>query len=416
MLDLSLTLRTLTKTALALTLILVVGAAAAQPRPGDILQLTPTGIVTASEIERLGPPLFEGFGTPNAHYDVATYRVVYRSTDFDGSPADIVAQLFVPVFAVPSERPVYAFGSGTTGIANVCAPSLEQPEVRRWGHYRTNMLAYAAKGFIAIFPDYLGFHDETRPQRYFSKQAEAHTMLDAIRAVYRFFDEHGERYAVRPSDKVFTAGYSQGGHAALAAADLRERYAPEVPLTGAIGYGQTNDVLTLLKEGPYYAPYIIYTYAQMYGYNEINPSALLQERWARSLTTDVNRLCVDQFQVYYPFDGSQLYTPAFYDALYNERLAEAFPAFYSRLRENASGLSGHGLPVLVVQGNQDIIITTPSQTRFVKALCEAGSLVEYHRLDGVRHRHTRPAGFGATVSFMERLAAGEAPVDHCGGL
>lgn len=383
--------------------------------PGMLIDATYTGTVGAAEIRRLGEPLFEWFGVPAAHYDVATYRVVYRSSDFDGSPADIVAQLFVPVLAVPAERPVYVFGSGTTGIADHCAPSLEQPEVRRWGHYRTNMLAYAAKGFIVIFPDYLGFHDATRPQRYFSKLAEGHTMLDGIRAVYRFFEQHGEGYLVTPSDKVFTAGYSQGGHAALAAADLRPHYAPEVPLSGVIGYGQTNNVTTLLKEGPYYAPYIFYTYAQMYG-PEIDPAAYLQDRWAATLAQDVNRLCVDQFQVYYPFDGRQLYRPEFYDALYGGRLAEAFPSLHARLEENLSGLSGHGLPVLVIQGNQDIIITTPSQTAYVRALCAAGSPVEYYRLDGVRHRHTRPAGFAATVAFMERLAAGEAPISHCGEL
>ena len=383
-------------------------------QPGSLLEVLTINTKTPQEIMQLGPPLFEGFGVPDAHYSVDAYRVRYLSTDFDGTPAEITAQLFVPRVDEPSATPLYVFGSGTTGIADVCAPSLEQPEVRRWGHYRTNMLAYAAKGFIVIFPDYLGFHDSERPQRYFSKEAEAHTMLDAVRATYNFFDEFDK--VIRPSDQVFTAGYSQGGHAALAAADLRERYAPEVPLTGVIAYGTTNDVTTLLREGPYYAPYIFYNYADMYGTDEINPSAYLQGHWAATLTTDVNRLCVDQFQTYYPFNGAELYRADFHAALYGDRLAAEFPELYRRLEENRSGLSGHGVPTLIIQGNQDIIVTTPSQTRYVQQLCESGSTVEYHTLDGVRHRHTRPAGFSATVAFMNRLVNGEAPLSDCGSL
>lgn len=70
------------------------------------------------------------------------------------------------------------------------------------------MLAYAGLGYIVIFPDYLGFNDSDRPQRYFSKLAEGHVMLDAVRAVFRFFESPG--HAVRPSPAVFLTGYSQG--------------------------------------------------------------------------------------------------------------------------------------------------------------------------------------------------------------
>ena len=116
-------------------------------------------------------------------------------------------------------QPVLVFGSGTTGIADAGAPSLEQPEVRRLGWYTANMLAYAAQGFIEIFPDYIGFNDPARPQRYFSKAAEGHVMLDAARAASSLASAPGT--PVRAAAKVFAAGYSQGGHAAFSAADLR---------------------------------------------------------------------------------------------------------------------------------------------------------------------------------------------------
>jgi pimeloyl-ACP methyl ester carboxylesterase len=346
-------------------------------------------------------PLFEGLEPPNPRFAVDTYLLRYRSTDFDGSPAVIQAGLFVPRYAEAEDRPVLVFGSGTTGIADVCAPSLEQPEHRKWGHYKANMLAYASAGFITIFPDYLGFNDPQRPQRYFSRRAEGHALLDAARAVQAFFKAYPQ--TVRPSGIVFAAGYSQGGHAAFAAADLQPQYAPEVALRGVIGFGATTDVTALLKEGPYYAPDIFYSYAAMYG-ERIDPAAYLQERWARTLKADVECMCVDEFQKYYPFDGKKLYRPEFYAALHGELLDREYPALAAALAANRSGLSGNGLPALLVQGDRDVIVTVATQSRFAEELRLAGSKVSLLVLEGILHRQTRQAGFRASVEWMENLA------------
>lgn len=391
--------------------------ACAKPAPATLVEAVPTGRADIAEIQELTRPFFEGFEVPAPVYAVKTYRLRYRSRDFDGSQAEILAQLVVPDPERPVERPVLAFGSGTTGVADLCAPSLERPELRRWGHYIGNMLAYAGQGFIVVFPDYLGFNDPSRPQRYFSKIAEGQVMLDAVRAVFDFFAEGKERRKVkaRPSAAVFIAGYSQGGHAAFAAADLRASYASEVNLTGVLGFGSANDVEALFRDGPTYAPYILYSYEQIYGAVEIDPARYLQERWARSLEADAGRLCVDEFQSYYPADGSKLYQAEFYEALYGGGLTAAFPELHARFEENRSGLSGHALPALIVQGLEDTIVTPVSQSRFVSELCSMGSPVLYLKLPGVRHRYTRAAGFRASLDWMERLARGETPPSDCGG-
>ena len=409
-------------------------------QPGELLSVKQTAHYPVAEIQTEITPLFEPFGLPDVTYPVDVYWIQFHSSDFDGSPAVARAQLFIPLLrreadAVPSiepygdERtegeitplPILTFGSGTTGIAERCAPILEIPELNRWGSYHANMLAYAAEGFIVIFPEYIGFGDPDTPQRYFSKAAEAYVMLDSIRAVYRFFDttfsdgtfsdgtNRSDFYRLLPSKTVFAAGYSQGGHAAHAAADLRPDYAPELPLTGLVGFGQTNNVATLMREMAYYAPYIIYTFAEMYGHDEIDPADYLQPKWLPTLEEDMYRFCVEEFQFYYPMKGEELYTAEFHAALVEERLHDEFPAMAKRLEENLAGLSGHGLPALVLQGEQDIIITTPEQTRFVEQLCAAGSAVTYEVLPGARHRDVRPAGFRLSVEWMRALARGDEP-------
>ena len=388
---------------IAAALLLLLGTipmASPQDAPGTLVSSAFTGAFPVVEIQTLQKVLFQNYAAPPVpRLAVDTYRLRYASTDFDGDSAMITAELFVPSLGAAADCPVLVFGSGTTGIADPCAPSLEQWEVRHFGDYRANMLAYAAQGFIVLFPDYLGFNDPSRPQRYFSKPAEAHTMLDGIRAVFRYF-EHSMK-------KVFVAGYSQGGHAAFAAADLLRSYAPELSLAGVIGFGATTDVEALLREGPAYAPLIFYTYSAMYGTAEIDPGAYLQERFALSLAKDVSEMCVDQFQTYYGFDGAKLYRPEFHRELYANRTATSYPSLSKRLAENRAGLSGHGLPALVLQGGTDFVVTSPTQARFVEELRKAGSAVRYIVYPEVPHKGIRQAGFAASMEWMDLLVRGQ---------
>ncbi len=396
--------------------------------PGEILGLAHEGTFSIPMVLEETVQLFEPFGLPEARYPVDRYLVRFRSTDVDGSPAVIRGQLYVPRLSgatslqgvtgpqgATTELPVIVFAAGTTGIGEQCAPILEVPAVNRWGWYLANMLAYASQGYIVLFPEYLGFGDRHTPQRYFDSVAEAHVMLDAIRAVYRIF-EQPDRLAysgVRPSQMVFAAGYSQGGHAAHAAADLRPSYAPEVPLTGLIGFGQTNNVATLMREMAYYAPYIIYAYSRIHGADQINPADFLQERWMVTFEQDIYGLCVEEFQFHYPRDGAELFTPEFWRALTIGGMEERFPVMARVLAENYAGMSGHGIPTLVLHGDADIIVSTAAQTRFVQDLCDTGVPVEFVIMPGARHRDTRPAGFKRSVEWMRLIERGESPPNHC---
>lgn len=382
--------------------LLVAGNVHAQTVGGTINSFRFEERLSAAEIATDSAALFEDFERPDPVLPVDIYEIRFMTRDADGTPIEALASLYIPVTTARDEAPVLAFGSGTTGLGNQCAPSREVPEEIRWGWYRQNMMAYASQGIITIFPDYVGFNHPDIPQRYFSKIAEGHLMLDALRAARRAFREYAADIpsAIRPGSGNVTAGYSQGGHAALAALDMNESYAPELRMDGGIGFGSTNDVEMLMREAAYYSPNIIYTYLQIYGRDLVNPAELLQPQWLPTLEEDVMRMCVNEFQFYYPFEGEPLYTERFYRALQEYRLDEEFPAFKDVLDQNVAGLDGHRKPVLMVQGNQDIIVTNPAQRRFAERLRAAGSEVELIEMEGVRHRHTRPAGFAASVRFI----------------
>lgn len=384
--------------------------------PGQILYVEHYARYTAEEIEAQGDWLFSQTGIPAAHNGADQFVLHYRSTDVDGTPVPIRAQLFVPLLDEAAERPLHIFAAGTTGVSEKCAPIIEDPVRNRWGDFRTNMLAYAGRELISMFPEYLGFGLPDIPQRYFSKVAEAHVMLDAARAAQNFFadslyselSDSGQLVAATPSQHLFLAGYSQGGHAAHAAADLQPEYAPEIGITGLIGFGQTNDVAMLMREMPYYSPYIIYTYAEIYGRDVIDPADYLLPRWMESYEADIMGLCVEEFQHHYPRDGRDLFTPEFYRALHNDlegfRMARVFPDMAQALRENRAGFDGHGLPSLILHGEKDNIVSIAAQDRFAEALRRGGSEVEYIILPGALHRDTRPAGFEQSVTWMYEQA------------
>lgn len=369
--------------------------------PGDIVKIVENTSFSVDETEEAIIPFFENFRHEPMKYGVKSYNIQFISTDFDGSEAIIYAQVFIPDSLEAKEFPVYVFGSGTTGISDECAPSLEIPEERRWGWYKQNMLAYAGSGFITIFPDYLGFNDPDRPQRYFSKEAEGHVMLDSIRAIGNLYEmDQFSSLKATPADKVFTAGYSQGGHAAFAAADLYREYAPEIELTGVIGYASTNNIATLFREGVCYGAEIIYTYMKMYGEDKINPAEYLNSSFIPTFEEDASSMCVDVFQYYFSYDSKKLFNPDFYNALYGQTLAEDYPVLFKYMEMNNTGLSGHGIPAFVVQGGTDFIITTKSQDLFVEELKSLNSEVKYTVYDGIPHKYTRMAGFADSVIWM----------------
>ena len=384
----------------------------AQTQPAVALALPPGSLVEVIYEERLGPTAvqqaaassFGRFGIPPVDNAVDVYQIQFVTTGLEGEVAVVSAALFVPVESPRGAAPLYVFGSGTTGLAGVCAPSRESELPRPLGDYRGYLAPYAGRGIVTVFPDYLGFEDPVRPQAYFHAASEAHVLLDAARATRTLFTE--APWLGELQDAVLMGGYSQGGHAAFAAADLRPWYAPEIPLLGMIGYGATTDVQPLFLEGPFYAPYVLASWSAIYGREQVDPAAVLAERWLPSLQNEALSVCVDRAQQIYPFDVEAMYTPEFARALRTGTLARDFPGLHALFEENATGLSGHGLPALVVQGGQDVIVHDATQERFVAALCALGSDVQYLNVRDARHRETRPAGFDAAVTWIWERSAG----------
>jgi len=366
--------------------------------PGSIISWELEGTLLPDDIDALSDELFEGYTAPRARYSVDIYWVKFNSLYPDGETATITAQIFIPEYNERDVRSVYVFGAGSTGLRDSCRPSREHILGIRWGLYRSHVLAHAGQGSIGILPDYMGFGDPERLQYYMVAESEARVLLDSIRALKYFISAIELKTVSRTSH--FTAGFSQGGHAAFAAADFRDKYAPEITLNGVIGYGPTTDIFALFREYSDVAPMVLFTYSNLYGLENVDPSKILVEKYSATLERDLLRMCVGGIQGYYPQTPEGLFKEDFIQALTDASLDREYPKLFSTIQRNNSGLGGHKTPAVIYQGGYDIVVKPETQEQFVEKLRAQNSPVDYVFYKNARH-DTRQISFNEARLWIE---------------
>jgi predicted esterase len=383
---------------------------------GAILESTFIESVSIDEIDGISQRFYPSSNFVTATHAVDIYRVRFQSSNELGEPEDAQADLFIPRADGPDEFAVFVYAPGTTGIGNACPPSREAEVGRAWGGYRPHMLTYAGQGFIGVLPDGQNYDNPDRPHEYFISEIEAHVVLDSARAAYNFYaTEMADAVQAQPTNAVFIAGYSNGGHMAFAAKDFAEEYAPELPIRGVISHGATTNAEILMQENPIFSPYLIYVYRHYYGSETITPEQVFAMEWLPTFRSDVLNKCVDEIFAYYSNDPQRMYNARFRTALANGQLAEQYPIFKAVLDANYAGIfGGFDIPVAFFQGTADYTVTPPSQERFATDLCRRGQPVTYESLPAVQHVSTRQSSFVATLEWMRNILAGETPRNDCG--
>ena len=136
----------------------------------------------------------------SAHYTVDCYRVVYGSHDGLGNPISLSGLLALP--RGTTARGLVSWQHGTTTTRDQVPSNLSTEGVAA-------AIVFAGNGFATLAPDYVGL----------GQSRLTHTYLvadDAARAVIDLIDSVAQTPGV-PSTAPFLIGFSQGGHASLAA-------------------------------------------------------------------------------------------------------------------------------------------------------------------------------------------------------
>ncbi|MBN2393700.1 MAG: hypothetical protein JXR84_23410, partial [Anaerolineae bacterium] len=384
----------------------------ATPTATPVAEVTATPMVTGGDVTEVS--YIERFW-PSGPYPVDLYRITFETVDEFGQIVETQADLYIPYVETEEAFPVLGHAAGTTGVGNGCAPLDERATGRSWGSYHAHSLAYAAQGYIIVFPNWLHFEDPQRIHGYFVAELQGHTLLDAVRATYRFWDlNQALDTQAEPAQAAFMMGYSSGGHAIFAAKDHAQAYAPELPVEGVIGFGAVTNPGLLLQEDPIFGPYLVYAYRNFYGEEIIDPAEVYLPLWVSDFEGDVLSTCVDQIFYYYSHSARRMYEPEFREVLYDGRLAAVYPEFAEKLAANTAGLGGGtDIPVLILQGTADTVITPPSQQAFMDQLCALGNSVTMYEYEAATHADIRWRSYADVLAWMEDTVLGNAPRSDC---
>jgi alpha-beta hydrolase superfamily lysophospholipase len=171
-----------------------------------------------------------------------------------------------------------------------------------------------------------------------------------------------------------------------------------------------------MYDSPRYAPYIVYAYRDFYGAEVVDPEDILLPTWNSTFEEDVTSKCIDEVFNHYTNDPARMFTPEFREALYGDRLAEAYPLFKAKLDANDSNQKAYpDVPVILLHGAADPIVKVRTIEAFAAYLCGTGHNVTYNRYPGVDHFQTRQHSFYDTLLWMEYILDGNTPSSNCPG-
>lgn len=197
-----------------------------------------------------------------ADYDVDVFRVRYFSPGVDGLPDTLSGMVAIPAGGTEA-MPMVLFQHGTTD---------GRFDVPSSGEFFNILLevGFAGQGFIVSSADYLGMGYSKGFHPYVHARTEATAGIDMLLAAREVCDLQ----QVEWSDFLFVSGYSQGGHAAMAA--HREIQLEGIPLevTGSAPMSGPYSISTEMKSRilseevytyPAYLPYLLHGYQTVYG-------------------------------------------------------------------------------------------------------------------------------------------------------
>lgn len=306
----------------------------------------------------------------------SAHRIMYRSTDTHGDPIAVTGTVLVPdePWHGEGKRPIIGYAPGTRGIGDACAPSKTLAAGLDYeGPFLAGLLA---AGYGVVVTDYQGLGTPGM-HTYVNRKAEAHALLDAIRAAQRL-----DIAGLPDNGPVATAGYSQGGGASAAAAELAPRYAPELDFVGAFAGAPPANLEKVANylDGGYGAGLIGYALRSLnYAYDLHIPS-LLNDKGMR-LWHDIADQCIVETLPAYAFTDSASLTKS------GKPLA-----YYMNQQPYASAIAKQRIdqrepqaPVLVVHSRFDDLVPYGQSRAMAESWCEMGATVQFTTLLAPTH-------------------------------
>lgn len=309
-------------------------------------------------------------------------RLMYKSTDANGEAVAVTGAYVEPAakWRGDGPRPLVAVAPGTMGQGDQCAASmaLEHPlqlngQTVSVGYEDLSVYRLLLRGVAVVVTDYVGLGTTDRLHTYVNRVDGAHAVLDAVRAA-RSLDSA----SVTSDSRVGLFGYSQGGGAAAAAAELQPSYAPDVQLAGTYAGAPPADLTEVTKaiDGSDLAGALGWS---LNGFLQTEPALRpIADRYineaGQEALKDLSTMCVGDALFGYGGDSSTDWTRTGQSI---SDVIRAEPALQSFLAEQRIGSTAPGSPVRVATGVSDDLVPHGQARRLAVDWCGKGGKVTY---------------------------------------
>ena len=325
-----------------------------------------------------------------------TMLVLYRSLDPNGKAIAVSGTIDLPKGKAPKGGfKVISWAHGTTGAADVCAPSRNVD-----GGPADNYITYTngrgdgwlKAGYAVLRTDYEGL-GTPGPHRYFAGASEGRGVVEIALAAHQLYPTLSKDWVI--------GGHSQGGQAALFAASLAPKLAPKLNMKGVFSYapgshlyeqghavgslGAGTEGLTAL------AVMILNSAARESG---VDPSTLVTPQIA-ALLPKIEQVCSAQLggaDIFGAIQPKNVLKPG-------ATILDSIDAALTAMNPNVK-VKG---PVLILQGLDDNTAFPVFTNLLVNELKKSGNNVTYETFAGLTHSGvvTDPAAGAVVLAWLK---------------
>ncbi|MFJ8111792.1 lipase family protein [Streptomyces sp. NPDC096132] len=309
-------------------------------------------------------------------------RLMYKSTDSAGQPVAVTGAYIEPAAAWKGggARPLVAVAPGTMGQGDQCAASLglEHPLTVNWqtlsvGYENLAIYRLLARGIAVVVTDYAGLGATDRLHTYVNRVDEAHAVLDSVRAARSL-----PGTSLTAGSRVALYGYSQGGGATAAAAELQPSYAPDITLAGTYAGAPPADLVAVTKaiDGSDLAGALGWSVNGFVQSDpELKPIAEAHLNAAgKAALKDLSTMCVGDALLAYNSARSSSWTT---DGSSISEIVQSEPALKAFLAEQRIGTLEPASPVRLATGTADDLVPHAQARALAVAWCAKGADVTY---------------------------------------
>jgi len=352
---------------------------AESPQPSYQYYVSATQNATLSAASLRTLALFAGQSDIAAliKYDVKPYKIVYQTT-YKGNKINASGLILIPD-GITDQAPIISIQHGTAFLKSD-APTISGSD---------GMELFASAGYVTLLPDYIGYGASSSVfHPYYDKEYSANAVIDFINAGKEFLTTQHVSF----SNKLFLAGYSEGGYVTLAAAhEIETNAARGLNVTavaaGAGGY-DLNDMLGGIAtesyyDYPSYIAFVLMAYNNTYDWHK-PLSYFFNTPYAAALGTYMDGAHDgDEINSQLTTDMPTLFESGFYARL---RQADQETDFKQAIAKNDVSGWNTSLPIRLYHGTDDEIVPVENSEITLQHFQNAGSTsVTLKKISGGTH-------------------------------